>query len=424
MKNKDQNELNILTQYSLVEALNTSENKYKQFLNSVQAIVFEYDNHGSLLFLNKSWTDLLGHSIKESQGIPLVDFIYEPDKANVIDFINNSLKKSEYEKRLEVRLYNNKNELLWFELSVRQNDVSKASVTDTETGTGILYDVSPRKEAEDTVKKYQDNLEKIIEEKTASLKKTHKQLIQVEKMASLGSLVAGVAHELNTPIGISITASSYLIDITKDLLGRFENRTLKKSELEKYFISNQETSKILLTSLQLAADLILSFKKVSGDQGDEEKKTFNLKLYLQDILTSLGPKLKRTSHQIELRCNDDIEMTSFPSAIAQIIINLVVNSLMHGFKNKTSGTITIEVSLRKNQVVIDYTDNGQGIPKNQLEKIYDPFFTTARGEGGTGLGLNIVFNTVHQVLNGTITCVSKANMNTTFTIKIPLTTTD
>ena len=413
MKNKDQNELNILAQYSLVEALHTSENKYKQFINSVQAIVFQYDKQGSLLFLNKSWTDILGYSIKESQGISLVKFTHEKDKASVIEFINNSLKNNEYEKRIEVRLYNKNNELLWLELSLRQNGVSDGN------GTGFLYDITRRKEAENTVKKYQDNLEKIIEEKTASLKATHDHLIQIEKMASLGCLVAGVAHELNTPVGISITASSYLKDITKDLHARFENKTLKKSELQKYFISIQEACKIILTNLQLAADLILSFKKVTGEQSDEEKQTFNLKLYLKDIVRSLGPQLKRTTHQLVLRCDDNIEMTSFPRAIAQIIINLVVNSLMHGFKNKTNGKINIDVSEEIDQVVIQYTDNGQGISTEHLEKIYDPFFTTARLEGGTGLGLNIVFNTVHQVLNGTITCESKANINTTFTIKIP-----
>ncbi|MBF0473181.1 MAG: sensor histidine kinase [Nitrospirae bacterium] len=277
-----------------------------------------------------------------------------------------------------------------------------------------------KEKAEIETKMLNIQLEQKVLERTAELKESRDQLVQSEKMASLGLLVAGVAHEINTPIGIGITATSHFQDITEKIINLFENKIMKRSDLDRYFKDAKETSFLIFKNLKRIGDLIISFKMISADQAYQEIRKFNLSLYIKDIIISLSPKLKTTKHVIEVQCPENIEIKSNPGALSQIITNLIMNSLIHAFDEEDKGHIIILCEKINDIILLKYSDNGKGISEKHLHKIFDPFFTTKRGSGGTGLGLNIVFNLVNQNLNGTIRCESIIGKGATFILELPV----
>lgn len=252
------------------------------------------------------------------------------------------------------------------------------------------------------------------------IKSTQNQLVQSEKMAALGSLVAGVAHEINTPLGVGITAASFLKDKTAVCQKQYIDDTMRRSDLEKYIKNAAESSDMILTNLNRAADLVRSFKQVAVDQSTGECREFNLKDYIDKLLFSLRPRYKRTQHSITVQCPKDLEIVSFPGIFSQIITNLVMNSLIHGFEKIEKGNIQINVWVDGRWLVLCYTDDGKGMDQETLAKIFDPFFTTNRSHGGTGLGMHILYNLVTQSLGGEMDCMSTPNKGVVFIIRIPL----
>lgn len=246
------------------------------------------------------------------------------------------------------------------------------------------------------------------------------QLVMAEKLAALGGLVAGIAHEINTPVGVALSATSTMADKTRNLAGLFARNEMKRSDLTEYLDSSREGMEMSLLNLHRASDLIRSFKMVAADQVSGTQRSFNVCEYLDEIILSLRPKLKKTKHHIEIVCDQDLVVESYPGAISQILTNLIVNSLTHAFDEEQSGVIRIEASADDTSMYLTYSDNGRGIPVEMQNKIFEPFYTTARAKGSTGLGLHIVFNTVSSTLNGTITFCSTPEQGTTFQIRIPL----
>jgi len=252
-----------------------------------------------------------------------------------------------------------------------------------------------------------------------TLERARDQLVQSEKMAALGELVAGVAHEINTPVGVGVTAASFLDAKTSEMKKIYEAGELKRSELENYLQTVEEVSNSILINMERAAELISSFKQVAVDQSSENRRQFNLKEYIYEILLSLRPRYKKTQHAIDVVCEPDIELNSFPGAFSQILNNLIMNSLIHGFQGIEKGTITIHISRQGKDILFVYRDNGRGMGSEEREKVFDPFYTTMRGKGGTGLGMSIVFNLVTQTLKGGIECESAPGRGVVFTMKFP-----
>ncbi len=285
------------------------------------------------------------------------------------------------------------------------------------------------------IKTINSELEVRIQERTSRLEETNsqlkleikereqaeKQLLRTEKMAALGDLVAGVAHEISTPLGVGVLSASFLWDITREYSDNLESEILKRSELEKYIHDAIESSSMILSNLKRAADLLNSFKQVAVDQSGDEQRSFNIKTYIDEILISLHPKYKRTGHTIDVFCPETLEIDSFPGAFSQILTNLIMNSLIHGFNKVKDGKIKLDISVEKDNLMFQYNDNGRGMGKEVLEKMYDPFFTTARNQGGTGLGMHIVYNLVTQKLKGEIECESSPGNGASFLITFPLT---
>ncbi|MBV6340033.1 sensor histidine kinase [Candidatus Magnetobacterium casense] len=252
------------------------------------------------------------------------------------------------------------------------------------------------------------------------LKRSQEKLVQAEKMASLGQLVAGVAHEINTPVGIAVSAASQLQYLTKTIATNIANKTAKKDDLFQYMSNAEESSQLILVNLQRTSDLVRSFKMVSADQTSHERRRFKVKDYVESVIMSLSPKLKLTSIKVEIKCPPDIEMDSYPGALAQVLTNFTINALMHAYDDDAVGIILINIYSDDTFIVINFTDDGKGIAPENMPKIYDPFFTTNRGGGGTGLGLHITYNMVNQTLNGTIECQSTLGKGTTFIVRIPV----
>lgn len=290
------------------------------------------------------------------------------------------------------------------------------------------------KQAEEALRKLNEELEQRVEARTTELRETNRslqesletlqrtqsQLVQSEKMAALGSLVAGVSHEISTPVGIGVTAASHLDQKSREIERRYREGEMTRSDLERYLKTACQSSEMILGNLRRAADHIQSFKQVAVDQASGDKRRFKLKEYLDEILLSLHPKLKRTTHTITVNCSDGLEIESYPGAFSQIITNFVLNSLNHGFEDKEHGHITLDIIYQNDALQLRYSDNGKGIPHEECLRIFEPFYTTKRGQGGSGLGLHIVYNLVTQRLNGHITCESMPGIGTTFLIQVPL----
>ncbi len=252
-----------------------------------------------------------------------------------------------------------------------------------------------------------------------NLNKAQEKLIETKKMAALGSLVAGVAHEINTPVGITITAASSLLEETHKMAELYKTNKISRSDFRGFIDNANNAVKLIMSNMDKTATLVQSFKQISVDQTLESKRPFNFKEYTEDIIRSLYPKLKTRKISITLEIDSKLEITSYPGAFSQIITNLVINSLTHGFEEEQIGKIDVITNRKDGELVLKYKDNGSGISEINLQKIYDPFFTTNK-KSGTGLGMHIVYNLVTQKLKGTIKCESKEGKGVLFLIKLPL----
>lgn len=259
-----------------------------------------------------------------------------------------------------------------------------------QVNQNLAYEIEERKQAEEQLMQANAVLEHTLEE----LKITQEHMIRSEKMAALGNLVAGMAHEINTPVGIN-AASSHLEKIATEFKALCQEEEVSYEILEGYLDDFIQAGQIIRGNLLRAAQLVNSFKQVSVDQSSDVKRKFNVRQYLDEIIMSLHPKIKQTPHQIIVECDDDLVIHNYPGALYQIISNLVLNSITHAFNKNVVGEIKIIVKEKDSTLELLYCDNGNGM-KNIVDQVFDPFFTTKRGQGGTGLGLFIVYNLVTQ----------------------------
>jgi len=251
------------------------------------------------------------------------------------------------------------------------------------------------------------------------LQDAQSELVRQEKLASLGRLVAGVAHEINTPLGICVTATSHLVEELRLTKQDMADGVLDEDGLNAFFDTIDQSLRIMTTNTQRAAALVRSFKQVAVDQSSDNIRHFNLRKYLDEVLLSLQPKLKGKPIAVQVECPSDIHMESFPGAVSQIVTNMVVNSLVHGFEEGQSGAITISGRLDGDHVVFDYSDDGVGMDSSTLQQLFDPFFTTKRGSGGSGLGAHILYNLVTGPLGGTVKVVSSPGMGLHYHLRFP-----
>lgn len=295
---------------------------------------------------------------------------------------------------------------------------------------GTTQDITTLKRAEESLRRLNEELESRVDARTADLRRANvelrqtleqltlaqRQLLESEKMAALGGLVAGVAHEINTPLGVTVTAASHLREETMRIA---RQTSIEPDDLLAFHATIGESSEIILRNLQRADRLIKSFKLVAVDQTTEERRRIELGAYLNDILTSLGPSLKKTPHTVRIDCPEPISFETYPGALYQIVSNLVMNSLHHAFAPGRAGAIVIAARLNGNVVELTYRDDGVGMSEEVRARIFEPFFTTRRGQGGSGLGMHVVYNLVTQLLKGNIRVESAPGAGVVFEIFLP-----
>jgi len=284
------------------------------------------------------------------------------------------------------------------------------------------------------IKQLNQSLEEKVNQRTIALREANQellntlermhqyqnQIVENEKMASLGQMVAGVAHEVNTPIGLGVTGSTLLRDKLSDIKTAFEQKSLTSKQLERFIGDGIENLDLIYRNLNRAADLISSFKRVAVSQDLELSSDVNITNLLTNIITAMKADITVKQPEIDIQCADGLTISSKAGPLQQVFEQLISNSLLHAFKGIENNSIDINISRSNNQLSILYTDNGCGVPTSIRKRIFDPFVTTKRGEGGSGLGMHLVYNLVTQALNGNIALDEDYDNGTRFIISLPL----
>lgn len=416
-----------------------SENEL--ILNSVSEGIFGVDLEGSITFMNPAAERMTGYTSADLFGSRCFVFIVPPDagdesydmsKCPVTASLHNG-KISTSEEQVFYHRDGSSFSVALASAPIVEDEVVIGAVVTFKDITEQLRVKRAKEQVERELRELTETLEQQVAKRTSQLNSTNldllntldqlqkaqEQLVHSENMASLGGLVAGVAHEINTPVGIGYTAATHLEKITSQVNQLYTAGKMKRADLEDYMNTCVESTALLLSNLNRASELIRSFKQVAIDQSGEAKRRFTLHAYLDEILLSLRPLLKNTRHRIEVDCPDSLELVSYPGALSQVLTNLITNSVTHGYED-SAGVFRVGVAIDDRELVLKYSDNGCGIQPEDLPYIFDPFFTTGGERGGSGLGLHIVYNIINQKLNGSIFCESIPGQGTTFTIKIPV----
>lgn len=413
------------------ELIQNREENYRTLVENVDDMIYSLSPTGIFLSINSRFETETGLDRDHLIGLGIDAIFPEPrdrlfwqeqlfrvvSNQNKLQFTYEYIKKDGVRKVYNVSL-------------MPQKDNLGRVISVLGTNTDVTRLIQAHEEISKLHDKEKETLEKRVDERTKELKAAMNELIEKEKLASLGGLVSGIAHEINTPLGVSVSAASYLKEINDKMVSSAVGGQMTKSQLLEYFHTLDETSKILNSNLYRASELVKSFKEISIGQVTEDRSQFNVKEYLEMILLSLKHEYKRTGHQIVVECSDLLVIDSYPGVFAQIFTNLIMNALIHGLSGRENGTIRIQVTTEKGslltpegivkeQLRIVFSDNGAGIAKENLSKIFEPFFTTNRTQGGSGLGLSVVYNLITGKLGGKIACESKVGEGTTFNIILP-----
>ena len=403
-------------------ALISDTDAYKELVSYAPVCIHEIGLDGCLKRMNKAGLDMMGLSFEEEVvDIPYTNFVGDHNQAWIralmqkaidgepipnFDFIIGSGD--------QVRSFSSN----FIPMLDEKGDVVKIMGVSRETTTEYRAKLALEQlnhELEDRVKQATQELRAMVEELTLR----QEQLVESRKMAALAGLLAGVSHEINTPLGIGITAVSVLKKATLDLMQAVNEQKVSRKRIDDFFTEALNSEQLIASSLNRTANLIKSFKQIAVDQSVENMRSFQIKQYVNNVLSSLRHELEKAPFVITFDNTNDFEVYGNPGAFSQIVSNLVMNSLHHGFVDREEGEITIIIELYQDTVEFCYKDSGCGISDAHKALIYEPFFTTKRGQGYTGLGLHIVYNSVTQSLNGTIDCKSTTENGTRFDIHFP-----
>lgn len=300
------------------------------------------------------------------------------------------------------------------EAALRENEKINRALQRTKVQ--MEREIDERKRAHAALEREREEQKVLI----ARLEQAMNQLVQAEKLAALGSLVAGVAHELNTPLGNSLTVASTLNDVIRNFMERFNAGNLSKQVLVNFIAQCREAAQLIERNSQRAAELIGNFKQVAVDQTSMRRRKFDLRQALDEVLSTLQPNLRHTRHRLEIKVEPGIELEGYPGPIEQIIANLLTNSLLHGFDGIDEGTMFISAERHgTDHVALTFSDDGIGMTEATARRAFDPFFTTKLGKGGSGLGLYITYNLATVALGGTIKLASSPGQGARFELLLP-----
>jgi PAS domain S-box-containing protein len=321
----------------------------------------------------------------------------------------------------------------WRWLRARGRVTSRGPDGRAQRIVGTHEDITMFKRAEEALARMNEDLEQRVYERTidleiardaaeqslVDLRATREQLVQAEKLAALGGLVAGVAHEINTPLGVAVTAASHLEAEVQRLRQLDGDGRMTRADFDAFLGTVVDGSGLVLRNLRRAEALVRGFKQVAADQASGERRTIALGSYLEEVLVSLKPAFRRKPWTIKLDCEDGLALDTWPGAIYQVIVNLVMNSIVHGFAGRDQGEVRITARGVRDGVSIEVVDDGCGMAEDVRRRAFEPFYTTRRGQGGTGLGLHIVWRLVTKTLGGSIEVESEPGHGTRFLMQLP-----
>lgn len=367
------------------------DQSFEVFIETAPIGVFTIDKKGRFIFANKALEDMTGYAFESWRDRNFEPAVHPEDMSLVKTKIDEVLATQALIDPFEVRIIDARGDTKWVEI------ISDSIVTDDAGIVGFqsyVRDITSQKKAEN-------------------------RMLQSERMAALGNLVAGVAHEINTPLSVSAMSSSYLNDLSQRCKAKLAAGGCDAVDFANFVDSAAEATAMITANLRRAAELLNSFKQVAVDQAHDQGRSFDLKTTLDEVIGSLRPHFKRTTHTLQLVCPEGVQIKSYPGALAQIVTNLVMNSLIHGFETMENGQMRLTISPREMDVIMTYTDNGRGMDAETLQRMYDPFFTSKRDQGSSGLGMQIVYNLVTQKIKGDIDCTSTPGNGVTVVIRLP-----
>lgn len=409
--------------------------RFKALIHTSNTGAWEWDDERKELWCSNEYFNMIGRNANDFSTNPngtysiddvWLDLLHPDDKElsnkGFADYLATD-RKNIYES--EFRLAHADGGWVW--IWSRGRFILDSNGKPTNKALGTQININERKQYEQQIEQLNTSLENRVKQRTAelnetleSLQHTQDELLQNEKLASLGALVAGVAHELNTPIGNAVMVSSSLIQNQNDFKKRIE-AGLTHSALNNFLNEVDESSNIIERNLERAAELIKSFKQLAVDQTSYQRRQFNLKTLIDEICITLNPSVRKTRVELITDISEEINFDSYPGPLGQVLINLINNAIAHAFSDHTNDQIVLTTeSSKKDWIVLKVSDNGIGIPLNNQKKVFDPFFTTKLGQGGSGLGLHIIYTLVTGLLGGRIELQSSVGEGTTFTLQLPL----
>lgn len=401
-----------------LQALKESEERWHFALEGANDGVWDWNIVEGSIFYSKRCLELLGFPEHKS----LVGFseweqcVHPDDLPEVMATVDDYLKSKTTHFTNEHRF---KYQGGWKWLLARGMVVGHDASGQPLRMIGTYSDITARKLAEVELQSLNNRLEERVVARTGELQQAMEQIVITEKMASLGRLVAGIAHELNTPIGNVVLSSTALKEQIEGIVQQEASKKLTHHGLEEFLLHSKDTCELIERNSRQAGNLIMSFKQVAVDQASQQRRTFDLRKTIEDMMSALNPITRGAHVTFDVGIPNGIIMDSCPGPLEQIITNLVTNSINHGFEGNNGGHIAIRGALQQDTVEMIYEDNGCGIEKHLQRSVFDPFYTTKLGQGGSGLGLSIVHNIVQAIFKGNVRLESEPGQGVRFIFSLP-----
>jgi PAS domain S-box-containing protein len=396
------------------------------------AVVWDIDLKTGKLDGNERWATMIGYQLQELPTDLLAFWrtrLHPDDKATIAAAIQAHTAGAAENFQCEYRIRHELGHWIWIATYGRL--IPSRSDPEGKHLAGINIDVTARKVAEARIIELNEDLERRVDERghqleatMLTLQQSQQELSKSEARATLGTLVAGVSHELGTPMGNAMLTATTLTDEAQRFEQTLAQGTLRRSELNDFIASVQTGNALMVRNLERAVELLKAFRQVAADQASEQRRTFDLRRVIKEVVDTLGPSLKKKPHKVKVNIADGIDMDSYPGPLGQVVINLVNNAYLHAFDDSRKGEFTIDALPHDTSVTLTFRDNGKGIPQSVLDKMFEPFFSTKIGKGGTGLGMSIVENLVTKTLQGSISVRSTLGAGTTVELELPFSVSD
>lgn len=434
-----------ITERTLANAklLELNQQLHALFDAAMEVAIIATNAQGSITVFNSGAEKMLGYSAQEMLGQSAVRFLRSSELAICADELTEMLGHPVAQADIFSTLTQGDGSDIRNWTYVRKDgkslrvSMALSAVRDEQDNVigclGIARDITEQLAAQANLLKLNLQLDNRVRERTLALeqsseqlqlalddlRQTQSKLIQSEKLAGLGSIVAAVAHELNTPLGICVTVASTLQEKTDIFDALVTSKALRRSQLEDYLANTRQAMALLARGLSRASDLVANFKRVAVDQSSSQRRQFDLKDVVDDVVALLLTTLRKKPYRVELDVPAGLKMDSFPGAIEQLVTNLINNSVLHGFAERDHGVMHLQAFDAGNAVRLVYRDDGHGMTADVLSHIFDPFFTTTFGKGGSGLGMSVCYNLITGPLGGTIEVSSTLGEGACFTIVLP-----